>query len=1226
MTIGVIMDHVSGESRSSLWPGIADTIRAHGGNLLCFAGGCLHDPHDFTRQGNLVYDFIDPGRLDGLIIWASSLASDVGPECLPRFCARYRPLPMVSIGIVLDGIPGVVLDSYQGMRDAVTHLIEVHGRRRLAFVRGPAGHRDADERYRAYVETLRDYALPFSADLVSPHNMWFDPGGASMVRLLMDERRVDFDAVVCVNDDLAVQAMALLRTRGVRVPEDVSVVGFNDTPLSRAITPPLTTVPWRMYERGQRAAELLLAMLAGEPAPDQVLLPASLIVRQSCGCLPPSVLSALDAAPEPALTVESVGRDAVLSALQVVLDGEAALEGPAPAGLPAAGGDAPGNKAQAAIRLYDAFIGEVTGTGAGGFLPALDRLLRRSADDGSDGLAWQQAIGQLRHHVVSIFLHDQRLLIRAESLLQQARILIGEHVQRAQRYREWQTQQQTQRLRRIGHVLATTTRVPDLMNLLAEELPQLGIERCHLALYEDPAKPTEWCRLALAYDAQGRRDVTPEQARMRTHDLVMSAGSPGDDEPLAGAGPNPPYSTLVQPLHFGDEQLGVVLFEQRSAGDIYEVLREEISVTLKGVLLAERNVELYQQARAAELEATEGRRLAEEADRLKSRFLSMVSHELRTPLVLLVGLSEMMLRERTGDHRPPLPEPYRQDLARIHVSAQQLDSLVRDVLDLTRSQRGQLLLAMERLDLAKLLKAVALVGEQMAHAKGLGWRLDLPDHLPPVSGDPARLRQVVLNLLTNAVKFTACGEVGLRAVEEPGVVRVLVSDTGVGVPEAEQEAIFDEFRQSERTAARGYGGLGIGLALCKEIVDLHGGQIGVRSSGEEQSGATFYFTLPIVREATHVQAERPVASQAVLLLSTRAGGGDRLEARLISEGFEVERLRIDEMEDWQAQVFARTPGAIVLDCAPDSARGWELIERLKQHPNTLDIPVLFYTLPASPDRDAGSLLALDYHTKPLSADALSRALERYGSGSGPQDGKRTVLVVDDDPGIREMHTRVVQAALPGGRVLQASNGRIALEIMRHERPALVLLDLMMPEVDGMRVLAAMQGDARLRGIPVIVLTAQTLGHDEMAQLTAGVAAVLQKGVFTADETLLHIEEALARNRQLGTEAQRTARKAMAYIHEHYAESLSREEVASHVGVSPRHLTRCFQEEVGLSPIAYLNRYRVKQAKALLDAGGSITEVAGGVGFASSGYFTDAFRREVGVSPREYQRRNLAPNS
>jgi signal transduction histidine kinase/DNA-binding LacI/PurR family transcriptional regulator/AraC-like DNA-binding protein len=1208
-TIGVIMDHVAGESRSSLWPGIAEPLQACGANLLCFTGGFLHDPHNFSAQGNIVYDFIDTSRLDGLIIWSSSLSSYVGHDSLRRFCDRYRPLPIVSIGVVLDGIPSVVLDSYQGMREAMAHLIEVHGRRRLAFIRGPQGHRDADERYRAYLDAMKAYRLPIATDLVSPNYKWFDPGGRDMMHRLLDKRRAVFDAVVCVNDESAVQAMEVLQARGVRVPGDVSVVGFNDTPVCRVVTPPLTSVPWRMYERGQYAAKLLLALIAGEAVPDQVLVPARLTVRQSCGCLDPAVAQARVEQGEQPMRVVSDERLSVLERLSAGrAGGLAAIEQVI---------EENERNSEWIAQLFDAFLGELNGESSGGFLPVLEGILRQVIRAGGEISVWQKVVSALRSRTLPVLLDDLSALMRAEDLWHQARVMIGEQTQRTRGYQGWLAQQHAERLRRISHVLAKTTRVPDLMNVLAEELPQLGIGRCYLALYEDPLESTEWCHLVLAYDEGGRRDLRPEERRVRAQDLAMGVLLP----------PKQSFSMLIQPLHFGDEQLGLVVFEQQPAGDIYTVLQEEISVTLKAVLLAERNVELYRQAVAAEGVAQEGRRLAEEADRLKSRFLSMVSHELRTPLVLLVGLSEMMLRERTGDHRPPLPEPYRQDLARIHVSAQQLDSLVRDVLDLTRSQRGQLLLAMERLDLAKVLGAVALVGEQMARDKGLGWRLDMPEQLPPVTGDPARLQQVVLNLLTNAVKFTPCGEVSLRAVEEAGAVTVLVSDTGLGVPEAEQEAIFDEFRQSERTAARGYGGLGIGLALCREIIDLHGGQIGVRSSGEEQSGATFFFTLPIIRDESGQQPGRHVGSQAVLLLTTRAGSGGRLEAHLVEEGFQVERLFVDETSDWQPQVFALSPGAIVLDCAPDSARGWQLIETLKQHPGTQDIPVLFYALPASPEQGAGALLALDHLAKPLGAATLARTLQRYELGADRQDGKRTVLVVDDDPSIREMHTRVVQTALPDSRVLQASSGRIALDIMQHERPALVLLDLMMPELGGMGVLAAMQADERLRGIPVIILTAHTLDHEEMAQLTRGVAAVLQKGLFTVEETLLHIEEALARNKRLGSDAQRTARKAMAYIHEHYAEPLAREEVASHVGVSARHLTRCFQQEVGLSPIAYLNRYRVKQAKQLLDAGdSSITEVAGAVGFASSGYFTEAFRREVGMSPREYQRRNLAPNS
>ncbi|MGE5776864.1 MAG: helix-turn-helix domain-containing protein, partial [Chloroflexota bacterium] len=198
----------------------------------------------------------------------------------------------------------------------------------------------------------------------------------------------------------------------------------------------------------------------------------------------------------------------------------------------------------------------------------------------------------------------------------------------------------------------------------------------------------------------------------------------------------------------------------------------------------------------------------------------------------------------------------------------------------------------------------------------------------------------------------------------------------------------------------------------------------------------------------------------------------------------------------------------------------------------------------------------------------------------------------------------------------------ALEKMQAQPPALVLLDLMMPEMDGMAVLHAMQSDKRLQGIPVIVLTAQRLSGEEMALMNQGVVAVLGKGLFTAAETLTHIERALARHKHLGSENQRLVRKAMAYLHENFAQPISREQLARYTGVSERHLNRCFLQETGTTPLTYLNRYRIQQARKLLAEGLlSVTEVMGEVGFSESSYFTRLFRREVGVSPGAYKKGN-----
>jgi CheY-like chemotaxis protein len=351
----------------------------------------------------------------------------------------------------------------------------------------------------------------------------------------------------------------------------------------------------------------------------------------------------------------------------------------------------------------------------------------------------------------------------------------------------------------------------------------------------------------------------------------------------------------------------------------------------------------------------------------------------------------------------------------------------------------------------------------------------------------------------------------------------------------------------------------------------------------------------------------------VLLLVEREESGKQLEMHLAEQGFEVEVLVAGEGRGWLTQMIARPPGGVVLDLGMASGRGWEVLRVLKGHPVTRDVPVLFYTLGES----GGAVLEMDYLAKPVGTADLARALEGQGLVDA-QEG-RTVLVVDDEPAVLEMHARVVEARLPGCRVLEACDGREALRVIREEVPDLVLLDLMMPEVDGFAVLEGMQEGETTRGIPVIVLTGQELAVEDMERLNRGVAAVLGKGLFSAEETLTRIEETLAREHRLGNEAQRVVRRAMAYVHEHYADPISRADIAGHVGWGEDHLGRCFRRELGVSPIVYLTRTRIKQARQLLEEGKSVSWVAMAVGFSSRNYFSDVFRREVGMSPSAFRK-------
>jgi YesN/AraC family two-component response regulator len=296
-----------------------------------------------------------------------------------------------------------------------------------------------------------------------------------------------------------------------------------------------------------------------------------------------------------------------------------------------------------------------------------------------------------------------------------------------------------------------------------------------------------------------------------------------------------------------------------------------------------------------------------------------------------------------------------------------------------------------------------------------------------------------------------------------------------------------------------------------------------------------------------------------------------------------------------------------------------LIQNFKQNPETRDIPVIFYSL--SGERSRGAMLELDYLVKPVGSQELAQALERLGLKD--PCNLRSILIVDDDPKVLELHARMLES-LVECRILKALNGKAALEIIQEEDLSLILLDLMMPEVDGFEVLRVMHEQESTRNIPVIVLSAQILTEHDMLRLQEGVAAVLGKGLFSKEEVISQVEAALTHNKRMGSQASRSVRQAMAYIHEHYPESITRRQLAEHVALTERYLTYCFRQELGITPMAYLTRYRVKRAKFLLEQGHqNITEVALAVGFSESSYFNRVFRQEVGVSPGAYQRGKLS---
>ena len=1155
-TIGILAGQPFYSARLSRYMGvvcrgISAAARQEGCNLL-FACGIdsagagytfrsawpvADDENDFVPVG--------PWNTDALIVLRSGMT--------PTRSAYVQNLinsgfPVIFIGPSSQG-RAVTVDNVQGIHDALAHLAG-HGHRQIAFIAGfPSLDSDSSERLGAYRSGMARLGLPADPAWVAygEHN-WF--GGQRAMRELL-ERAPAVSAVLASNDESVRGALDWLKRVGVRVPEDMALIGFDDQVEARGTRPTLTSVHQPMFELGQQALLQALGTLRGEVLPGTLeRVPPRLVVRESCGCQPHAGV------PAESTLAGVMGNETIYFSQERV----EALS----------------------ARLLTAWQDSNQQDNPQPFLCILDEILAEveSADD--DAHAWQAAL---------TFLGQSPLSPQQNHWLHMARSVVSQSVRRQHNHYILMQWVDDDVARITARLLAAKDEAQVVQILgselpLAPSLPSVCISRVQIALTET---------------AQGTQ--TP-LSRILTDGTSIGLQFDPLLFPPPELGYREPFSLALLPLVFRDATTlpGYVIMEMENLSPYAAFIAQHLAVALN-------SAHLYR-------EATEGRKLAEEANRIKSRFLSMVSHELRTPLSAILGVSELAIHSGT-------PETHLADLERIYANARHLSSLVNDVLDLSSSDAGQMKFFPDRVDFQQALKPVLPLAEHLTRSKELEWRLSLPTGPLMVHGDSTRLRQVTLNLLTNAAKFTTRGHIALTVERRGGTLSVTVSDSGVGIPLLEQEHIFDEFRQSERTASRGYGGVGLGLAICKRIIEAHGGRIGVHSSGEEGAGSSFFFELPLLAETLPSAVE--VGQAKVLILHEVSGAGNATVARYLEdEGYTVLECTLEGNLDWLNQTVLAAPGALVLNMQPNSAQTWEIFRRIKDQPVTRDLPILLYSLAREQGR--GDLLELDYLSKPIDAQALWQTLQRQGVTVRPE-GVRTILVVDDDTSIREMHCRMVQQNAPDYRVLSAPDGRAAFELLQQTPVDLILLDLMMPEMDGFTLLEHLRESNSInRDVPVIVLTAQVLNDAEMTRLNRGVARVLEKGMFTIPETLAHVGAALARNQKLGGEPQRLVRKAMVYIHDRYADPLTRKDIARYTSVSEDYLTHCFQQELGISPVEYITRYRMQQARQLFSRSTMrIADVAQAVGIGDNAYFSRLFRQETGLSPRAYRRDTVGRN-
>jgi len=593
------------------------------------------------------------------------------------------------------------------------------------------------------------------------------------------------------------------------------------------------------------------------------------------------------------------------------------------------------------------------------------------------------------------------------------------------------------------------------------------------------------------------REATDQREPVQVADLRDEPPSPAQ-EIMLRAGYR---SRLVVPLIGADQVVGALVVRRRQPGEFSKSTIDLLQTFAAQSVLAIQNANLF-------TEVEEKGRQLELASQHKSQFVASMSHELRTPLNAIIGLTEMMVTNAARFGTEKAAEPLR----RVHRAGQHLLGLINQVLDLSKIEAGKLELNPESVNLAPLIDEVVGTARQLAQQNKNNLVVDAQEKLGALTVDPMRLRQILLNLLSNACKFTTQGEVKLRVrkvADGRNWVEFAVADTGIGMTPEQQAKLFEEFTQADSSTARRYGGTGLGLAITRKLARMMGGDVTVAS--EPGKGSVFTVRLPAGAErATRAATNggRPPSTDCVLVVDDDATARELIAEQLKAEGFSV-ATAAGGLEGLKLAKDLR-PIAITLDVMMPDLDGWSVLAALRQDPELAEIPVIMITI-LDEHRRGVALGAAGYLTKPIDRERLHRMVSRFRASARPT----RVLLVEDDKDQRER----LRGWLQGEQwvVQESANGREALTRLQADKPDVILLDLMMPEMDGFAVVAALQKEPRWRDIPVIVITARDLDAKDRERLNSGVQSVLVKETFRPRELVERIRQLVQSKPQVGSE-------------------------------------------------------------------------------------------------------------
>jgi signal transduction histidine kinase/DNA-binding LacI/PurR family transcriptional regulator len=862
ITIGVVFPFFWNGNSIQLLIGIRDAAKNFGINLLTFQGyycsrGTYYKDIDIELEqyGNVVYDLVNKDSIDGLIINTPEFKSHIDKKNILDFCAKFNPLPMISVGSKIEGIPNILINNSNSVRKIIVHLLHTHHKRKISFLRGLIDNVDSNERLHTYEEILRENDISINPDWISPPGIWNRDLAADAACRILDKTNSEIDAFVCNNDNHAYGVIEALTLRGIKVPQQVAVVGFNNEPLAKACFPAITTVDRNLYDRGWLGVKVLSDHLKGKPLIDNYTVNAPVIIRQSCGCLTCGS-RALETAFKHKQTynfdIQTSDKSLILKKIEKEVFESLNI---------------PENEKTLhwCKEFLNSFIDGVKDNTKANFFLKFNEILHQFNQDSYELSNWHFAITVLDLSLAYLFAKAE--LEKSQRFLNESRILLSETALKQRKTFLILTEERNATINSMSHSFKKTNNLEQIINLLATDLPKLGIPTCYLSLYENPQQPLGYCRLLLAYNSSGRVKLPADGIRFLSSQLIPEQFIPK----------NRGNSFFLEPLYYGQNHLGFTLFEfatkeqsfyetfpaQLSAaiwGSILynKVLRTETELSLQTKKLEESNEALLERAAQMEtayqqLQKNQNKLLLAEKMATLGRLTAGIAHEMNTPLATVrASISELetLLKEYTQsvNDKDVTAEDHQQiaidilsaiDLS--EKSAERASNFIKSIKAQTRDVKTR---EKQLFNLFQIIESVLVfLGHSLRHSN-CNVQIICTNHEIVIDGSPTRMTQVFTNLITNAIDALEENKnkhIAIELLEVTGSVIIKVIDNGCGIPQENLSKIFDPMYT---TKAFGQG-TGLGLSIVHDIIhNDFGGSISVES--ESGIGTTFILQIKSV--------------------------------------------------------------------------------------------------------------------------------------------------------------------------------------------------------------------------------------------------------------------------------------------------------------------------------------------------------------------------------------------